>query len=388
MNWKATLFICIAILLIAALSVTGIFLSEPVAQRSSAVKETAMLVEVTQVERGAFFPTIVATGTVRAERQIVLSPRVAGEIETMAESFTPGGFVSSGEVLLEIDPADYEAALQQRKSELRQAVAELQMEQGRQDLARRDYEELQGTISAEYKTLVLREPQLDTARAAVESAEAAVRRAELDLERTRIRAPFDAHILSRDADVGSQVSTGQSLGQLVGIDTYWVEANLPVSDLRWINLPQDSGVTGSKARIRNRVAWPNGVFREGQVHRLIGALENQTRLARVLLTVSDPLAHQPESAGLPPLMVGSFVEVRIQGEAIADVVRLDRQFLRQNDTVWVNDAGSLEIRNVEVVFRDETYAYISAGLTEGEHVVTSNLATVVEGARLRLGDES
>lgn len=388
MNWKTTLIICIAILLLAGASVTGIFLTEPVAQRSSASKETAMLVEVTGVEEGTFRPAIVAMGTVRPEQEIVLSSRVGGEIVSMAESFTPGGFVEKGEVLLQIDPADYEATLLQRQSELRQAKADLQMELGRQELARRDYAEIEDTISSDYKNLVLREPQLDAARAMVESAEATVRRAELDLERTQIRAPFAAHILSRDADVGSQVAPGQSLGHLVGIETYWVEATVPVSDLRWIDFPDDTDSTGSAVRIRHRVAWPEDTFRAGEVHRLIGALENQTRLARVLLTVSDPLAHQPESAALPPLMMGSFVEARIVGKPLENVIRMDRDYLRQNDTVWLFDDGELRIRTVEIVFRDEDYVYISSGLNENDQVVTTNLSTVIDGSKLRLEGEA
>jgi RND family efflux transporter MFP subunit len=380
-----TLLICIGILLLAALTVGAIFLTEPTAQRTSASRQTAMLVDVTPVEHGTFRPTIVAMGSVRAEQEIVLSPRVGGEIVAIAESFTPGGFVEAGEVLLQIDPADFETTLLQRQSVLRQATAELEMELGRQDLAKRDYEQLEGTISDEYKTLVLREPQLDTARAGVEAAEAAVRQAQLDLERTRIRAPFAAHILSREANVGSQVAPGQPLGQLVGVESYWVEATVPVADLRWIDFPQDGGAPGAGARIRNRAAWPEDTFRTGRVHRLIGALENPTRLARVLLTVADPLAHEPGSAGLPPLMVGSFVEAQIEGKPIENVIRMDRDYLRQNDTVWVNAGGELRIRDVKVVFRDTAYAYIGAGLSADDSVVTTNLANVVEGAGLRLG---
>ena len=383
-----TLLICMAILLLAAVVVGAIFLTEPAAQRTSATRETAMLVEVTQVERGTFRPTIVAMGSVRAEQEIVLSPRVSGQIVAIAESFTPGGFVEEGEVLLQIDPADFEATLLQRQSELRQATAELDMELGRQDLAKRDYEQLEGTISDQYKTLVLREPQLDTARAGVEAAEAAVRQAQLDLERTRIRAPFAAHILSREANVGSQVAPGQPLGHLVGVASYWVEATVPVADLRWIDFPEGTGSPGAAARVRNRVAWPEDTFRAARVHRLIGALENPTRLARVLLTVADPLAHEPGSAGQPPLMVGSFVEARIEGKPIADVIRMNRDYLRQNDSVWVNEDGVLKIRAPEIVFRDADYAYIRAGLSEGDRVVTTNLATVLDGAPLRLEGES
>jgi len=384
LNWKKTVIVCTTILLVAAAAITVIFSTEPAAERSSARKQTAMLVEVSALEAGAFRPTITAMGTVRPEREIMLSPRVGGEIVALSKSFTPGGFVEQGEVLLQIDPADYEAALLQRQSELRQASADLELELGRQELARNDYEELKGTISSEYETLVLRAPQLNAARARVEAAQAAVRRAELDLERTRIRAPFAAHILSREANIGSQVSPGEPLGRLVGIQSYWVEATVPVAQLRWIEFPTGTEATGSSAQVRNRAAWPAKVFRQARVQQLIGALEEQTRLARVLLTVADPLAHEPGSAGLPPLMVGSYVEARIEGKPIENVIRMNRDFLRQNDTVWVNEGGVLRIRPVEVVFSDEGFVYIGSGLEENDPVVTTNLSSVFDGAALRL----
>ncbi len=391
MNWKLTLAICLGLLLLATLAVFGIFMTEPEAKRTSATRRSAMLVELAGVEQGTFRPAIVATGSVRPEQEISLSPRVSGQVLSLSSSFTPGGFVDKGEVLLQIDPADYETAVLQRRSELHQAEAELAMEIGRQEQARRDYEELKGSISERYRTLVLREPQLNAAQAVVESARAALRQAELDLERTRVRAPFDAHVLSRDAHVGSQVAPGQVLGQLVGVDAYWVEANVPVSSLRWIAVPRDSGASGddegARVELRNRTAWPQGVYREGRVDRLVGALESETRMARVLIRVEDPLA-QAGAAGRPPLIVGSFVEARIEGKPIDDVIRMERSYLRQNDTVWLMEDKQLRIVPVEVVFSDDSHVYIGAGLQVGAQVVTTNLATVVEGASLRVAGEA
>lgn len=384
MNWKTTIFICAVILLLAVAVVTAIFSTEPRAERSSASKQTAMLVDVTRVQRGDFRPVIVAMGTVRPEQEIMLSPRVGGEVVSISASFTPGGFVGEGETLLQIDPADYEANLLLRQSELRQASADLELELGRQQLAKQDYEELKGTISSEYETLVLRAPQLNAARARVEAAEANVRRAELDLERTRIRAPFAAHILSREANAGSQVAPGEPLGMLVGIKSYWVEVAVPVSSLQWIDFPQNPGSSVARARVRHRTAWPEDTFREAQVHSMIGALEDETRLARILLTVADPLAHEPGSSGLPPLMVGSYVESRIEGKLIEDAVRIPRDYLRQNDTVWINDNSVLRIRPLDIVFRDQDHVYVQQGLAESDLIVTTNLATVVDGSMLRM----
>lgn len=382
MNQKKTLILSFIILLVGASLTILIFNTEPTASQSGASVETAMLVDVIEVERRDHRPVIRATGTVEPSQDIMLSPRVEGEITEMSQNFTPGGFVEKGDLLLQIDPSDYENILLQRRSELRSAEANLTIEMGQQNVAEQDYALLDDSLSNESKALVLREPQLNTARAMVESAEAAVRQAELNLERTTIRAPFDAYILSRNANVGSQVSPGDQLGRLVGLDTYWISAMIPLSSLRWISVP-NNGDVGSEVRIRNRTSWDQDEYRTGQVFRLVGALEDQTRMASLLIAVEDPLSYRSENADEPRLMIGSFVESNIQANELEDVIRLSRDYVRQNDTVWVMEESRLRIHNVDVLFRDADYAYISGGLEDGDRVVTTNLSTVVDGSRLR-----
>jgi RND family efflux transporter MFP subunit len=321
------------------------------------------------------------TGTVRAARDITLRPRIEGEIVERSRSFTPGAMVRKGEVLLRIDPRDYEIALKRAKSDMRRAIADLQIERGRQDVARKDYQLLEESLSGENKALVLREPQLDSAKAAVASARASVERAELDLERTRIRAPFDARVLSREVNLGSQVSPGDGMARLVGTDTFWVEATVPLDKLAWLEVPEILGGRGSRVRIRNQGAWPPGTHRTGRLDRLVGTLEEETRMARVLVSVKDPLAR--ETSG-PALILGSYVRARIHGAEIRDVVRLDRDLLRKQDTVWVMDQGRLDVRAVDIALKDADHAYIESGLSGGERVVVSQLATVEEGKALRL----
>jgi len=380
MSTKKTLLICLAILVVAGGVTAFIFLTEPTATQAGATKETAMLVEVAEVQRGTFRPEIVATGTVQPSEDITLSPQVSGEIIRRTNAFIPGGFIKKGEVLLQIDPADYRNTLQLRKSDLQQAKAELAIEQGQQDVARQDYELVDDMVDIENTNLVLREPQLNSVKARVEAAEAAVRQAQLNLQRTTIRAPFDAHILSRNANLGSQVSVGDNLGRLVGMDEYWVVVTLPLSKLPYISVPTN-GQRGSEVRIRDPKAWKPDQYRTGYVYQLVGALEDQTRLARLLVSVPDPLAYQNDT--LPALMINSFVETHIQADSLADVVRLNRDYLRENQTVWVMEASELSIREIDVAFMDAQYAYINRGLKETDQVVTTNLSTVVDGSPLR-----
>ena len=388
MNKKTTLLISLAILAVGAVVTLIIFNTEPTAKRGGATKQTAMLVDVTEVHRGAYNPVIVAMGTVKPSQDITLSPRVRGEIVSRADDFVPGGYVSKGELLLQIDPSDYKNALQQRKSELQQARADLNVEMGRQNVAEKDYELIDETLSGENRDLVLRKPQLNAARSRVKSANAAVDQAQLELDRTSIEAPFNAHILNRNVNVGSQVSPGQNLGRLVGLDNYWVEATVPVSKLRWLSFPENHKSRGAEAKIRNRSAWPEEEFRRGYLYRLVGSLEDRTRMARVLINVPDPLAYKSDNKDLPVLMLGTYVEARIQAKEIPDVIRLKRDYVRKNEAVWVMEDGKLRIRDVKVLLRDARYAYIRDGLSEGDKVVTTNLSTVVDGAALRLESDT
>lgn len=383
MNWKKTTLICFLVLIIGGAVTTLIFSTEPTATRSGATQETAMLVDVKQVQQGTFHPTIKAMGTVEPAQDIMLGPRVSGEIISISQKFTPGGYVEKGDTLLQINPEDYENTLQQRKSELQQAASDLNLEMGRQEAALQEYLLYDDSLSKPNKARVLRKPQLKAARAQVQSAEATVEQARLNLKRTTIKAPFNAHILSQNVNVGSQVAAGENLGRLVGFNEYWVEATVPVSKLRWLSIPDD-GTQGSEVIVRNRTAWNEDEHRTGYVHKLIGSLEGQTRMARVLVSVPDPHAYHEDAADKPRLMIGSFVEASIKGKELSDVIRINRDYLRGNETVWVMQDGKLDIRNVDIVLQDATYAYISDGLTPDNQIVTTNLSSPTQDAPLRL----
>lgn len=397
-NTLRTLLICAVILAVAGGVTWTIFSTEPTAVRVEQTRESAMLVDAVRVLRGEYRPVIVAMGDVRAAEEVMLRPRVGGQVVERAPAFTPGATVAAGQVLLRIDPDDYENMLAMRVSELREAEAELAMEQGRRQVAEQEYrllgEDLPD-ISTGERALVLREPQQDAARARVASARAAVAQARLELERTEVRSPFAAQVLTREADLGSQLDAGDALGRLVGTATYWVRATVPLAALRWIEIPAPSesmedaatAYTGPVVQVRDRSAWAQDAYREGRIIELVGELQGTTRLAQLLVAVDAPVAREPR------LLLGSYVEARIPGRVISDVSRLARDYLRPDDTVWVytpaanGQGGELVIRQAEVVFRDATHAYIRDGLNDGDLVVTTNLATVAQGARLRLSGE-
>lgn len=374
-----TAIACLAIFGGSGAAIVVINQTEPTAQQINTKRKSAALVETLTVERGSYSPRLGVLGTVQAAQELTLSPRVSGQITELSAAFVPGGMVKKGERLLAIDPADFENALLISQSELEQAEASMAIEEGRQSLAKKELALLEGTIDNTNKSLVLRKPQFASIKAQVSAAKAAVDRAKLNLDRAIVTAPFDAQILSRSVNVGSQVSPGDELAQLVGVDEYWIMAAVPVRSLRWIRFP-DIDSEGSRVRLRNSDAWPPGAERYARVSRMIGALDSQSRLARVLVTVEDPLSTNSDA---PPLILGTLIETEIEGRPIENVVRLSREYVRDKDTVWIMEDEKLVIRQADVVFRDEQYAYIQAGLEDGDEVVMTTLATVANGVGLR-----
>jgi RND family efflux transporter MFP subunit len=297
----------------------------------------------------------------------------------MASTFHPGGYVLKGEPVVMLEREDFEHALAMQEAALQHAEAELAIEQGQRRVAKNEFQMMDEIIDEGSRDLVLREPQLQMARASVASAKAAVAQARLNLSRTRIAAPFDAQVLTREVNVGSQVSPGETLARLAGVDRYWVATTIKLKHLDSIQLPE--GVTpGATARIHHRNAWPKGVYRDGVVDALIGELESDTRMATLLVGVADPLATASDA---PALIIDSIVEVQVEGKALNNVVRLDRDYVRAGPAVWLYEEGKLAIRPVTIVTEDADFAYLSSGLENGDEVVTTSLATAAAGVHLK-----
>ncbi|HEX3033967.1 MAG TPA: efflux RND transporter periplasmic adaptor subunit [Thermodesulfobacteriota bacterium] len=366
----------------------GLIETSPKIQKQSPVRQ-ARLVEVQRVYLSNQQTAVHAMGTVLPSREVVLHPQVTGNVIAVSEEFIPGGRFKQGDVLVKIDPADYELAVRQRESDVAKAQSDLALEMGQQSIAEREYELLGEVIKEEDKDLVLRKPQLEKARSTLNAAKAALEQAKLNLERTAVKAPFDLMILTRDVNVGTQVTTSTTLATVVGTHEYWIEATVPVDELKWIAIPESGSETGSTVRVFNEAAWGREKFRTGSVIRLLGNLEEESRMARLLIKVEDPLALLPENKDKPALILDNFVRVEIEGIELESVVAVDREFVHNGNQVWImNDQNKLEIRTVDVVFSGQDKFYVKNGLKNGERLVTTLLSSPVEGMELRTDNDS
>lgn len=345
----------------------------------------AKVVQVTNVHNGDCTTTVTGDGVVVPAQQVTLRPQVVGKVVKLSADIVPGGIVREGQNLLEIDRRDYDVLVRQRQSDVARALRDLKVEQGNQAIAEQEYELLGEAVAEDDRELVLREPQLASAQAAQESAQAVLEKAQLDLSRCNIAAPFNAVVQERKIDLGATVSLNTDLVTLVGTDEAWIEVKVWIDQLKWLTIPRSADDTGSSVRIYNKRAWGADRFRTGRVLCLLGEVEKLGRLARVLVSIDDPFCLKPKNSSLPQLLMGSYISAEIEGRRLASVFEIARSHLRENQSVWVmSNEETLDIRPVKIGFSDADKVFVSEGLVDDEQLVVTDIAAPVQGMPLRL----
>jgi len=298
------------------------------------------------------------------------------------EAMRPGNNWGKAMKCAVIDPKDYELALAEVRANFEQARFEREVETGRQVIAKREWNSF-GKIDAtdEQRSLAQREPQLESALLSVKAAESALKKAELDLQRATLRAPFNAMVVAESVDLGQLVSPQMTVARLVGTDEYHVQVSVPVSSLRTIHASTED-TPGSLVTIIQRVG--NGTIeRDGEVIRQLPDLDPGGAMARILVRIKNPLG---EKGGLP-LLLGSFVDVAVRAQPIDDAIRVPRVALRNGRDVYVmNEEGLLEIREVEIAWSEPDAVLVTSGLEPDERVVISRIATAIPNMLLRTAE--
>lgn len=369
--------LCLALIGLGLLGTVLFIKTAPKAEKKRPPK-SATLVETVPLKQSDETVVLHLAGTLIPAQEIMLRPRVGGEILSVHPDFIEGGLLPQGSELLRIDPTDYELELANAESAHASAQFDYKRELGRQEVAQREWYLLKSDDATELEEeLALRKPNLAAIQARLKAAKAWEKRARLNLERTNIRAPFNALVLERLADLGSQAAPQNNLARLVGTDRFHVVTSVPLDRIDWISIP------GSAATIRSA----SGKTREGRVVRLLGNLEPQGRMARVLIEVDDPLCLQSGPAS-HRLLLGEYVQVEVQGSTLDQVFRIPRSALHNNREIWIAKEGHLDIRQVETLWRDARSVLLRNHLAENELLITSNLSAPIQGMKLNTGNSA
>lgn len=352
-------------------------LRKPPPQQPTAVRPP--IVEVLEVQVRELTLTVETQGTVQPRTQTVLTPEVPGRIVSVSPGFQAGGFFREGEVLLTLDPADYESAVARAEAEVARQGVLLAQEQARADQARADWESLG---RGEPNTLTLREPQLREALANLRSAEAALATARRNLDRTQVRAPYDGLVREKHADVGQFVSSNAPLGTIFATD--YAEVRLPLADddLAYLDLPTVFSAApgeGPAVTLEGRYGGKPRTW-QARIVRTEGTVDPTNRLVYAVARVEDPYKRQAGTDGRTPLPIGLFVEARIQGITLKNAIVLPRETLRNRDQLLVvTPANKIDLRTVEVFRAGARDVILIGGLESGERIATTALEYVTQG---------
>lgn len=322
-------------------------------------------------------------GTVQPLREINLVSQVDGKVIRVSPSLVNGGIFRKGDLLLQIDPVDYQLAVTLAKAKVKDAESALELAEEEAAAAKEEwrllYEENTEADRAP-PPLVAKEPQLAAARARLEAQQAELKKALLNLERTRLEAPFDGRVGEENVDIGQYVSPGQSLGVLYCTEAAEIMVPLEGEALYWFDVPgfTSSDESGSQATVHADMAGQELSW-EGRVVRSEGRLDERTRMIRVVVRVDQPYAKKP------PLVFGLFVRVDILGRKLNEAAFIPRSALHQDDVVWiVDEEDRLRFRKVDVARIQGDGAIIDGGLNNGERVVTTPLKAVTDGMMVRI----
>jgi RND family efflux transporter MFP subunit len=344
--------------------------------------DTARLVETITVTPDSLHFDVETYGTVMPRTETNMVAEVSGQVVKVAEAFAAGGFLQAGDLLMQIDPSDYETALLSAEANLASAKASLSQEQAQSEQARKDWERL--NPNREPNALVLRLPQLDGAKAAVRSAEADVLKARRDLERTYIRMPYDGLVKARAVDLGQYVTPGASVGEVFAVAVAEIRLPLTNDDLAFVDLPSvnDNGNSKPAVTLSAQVGHDE-VHWQGQIVRTEGVVDSNSRVIYAVAEVNDPYGLLG-SERIEPLKVGTFVSASITGRLAQNVVTVPRSILQPNNQLLIaNNDNKLEIRDVEVLRATPETAYVGSGLAAGEKVIITNIAAPIPGIALR-----
>ncbi|PLW82982.1 hypothetical protein CWI75_05990 [Kineobactrum sediminis] len=344
-------------------------------------------VDVVVAQKETIRIPVQAQGTVSPLQETSVMAEVEGRIVEVAADFTVGSFLQAGDILLRIDPRDYETRLARARAALKSAESTLMQEQGRADVARREWEKLPAGSqrSDEARDLYLRKPQLAEAQAQLQAASADVITAQDNLDRTIVRAPYAALIRAKHSELGQYVAPGSALADLFAVD--FAEVRLPIAQTRLPYLELPPLFNGDADEYH---AAPVDLYTDvggevyhwqGQLQRSEGVFDERSRVLFLVARVEDPYGVQ--TPGREPLRIGTFVTANITGKPISGLVALPRYVLRAGDMVPViDDNNRIRHRKITALRTGGDLVYISAGLDEGDLVILTTLDNALTGSEV------
>jgi len=346
-------------------------------------------VQVVTVKAQTIKIPVISRGTVIPRTSITLSSQVNGEIIKVSSNFVNGGFFDKGDILVEINPLEYELAIHTAEAQVASAKQQLARAKANASQALANLKGLGGNRVKTASAYARHEPQLAEANANLKAAKASHKIAKLNLKYTLITAPFDGRITKKHIDLGDYLSTGKAVSDIYAVD--FAEVRLPLSDRQlalldnsWlyqnnINIVDKTEVSLDVEFLGQHFNWPATIVRSE------GMVDQRDRLVYLVAQVKNPYQKDPEHPDRPPLAFGLYVDAVIEGREFDNIIEIPRTALRNNNLVWLaTKNNTIELKSVVLLHKGRQSVYVRTGLITGDRVITTPLDIVTQGMNIRI----
>lgn len=374
------------IIVLALLISTVIVKTKPQPEKKS-LEAAPLLVEVVKADQQSLNTKVFAQGKIKAALELSLPSEVSGKLVYKNPKLTKGGMVEAGELLARIDQTDYELRLAQKKAALARAQVDLAIESAKQQVALEEFtrRENKALLDAQSQSLAKREPYLAKARSDFLAAQKEVLKAEQDLGKTKILSPMKAWVSNSLVEENQIINAGQSLADLIGLDEFLAELNLPLSELSNIDLPSELKA-GSKVKLSLLSENKSDAHILGEVTMIAPKLGELAHMASVIVSIKNPLNLADGVLKGTPLLPGALVQAEIEGKNMENVWVIPRQALYDNNYVMTAKNDHALKKSIEIFRGEKDFVYIKNGLDADEILITTKISTLRDGSPIQLAN--
>jgi RND family efflux transporter MFP subunit len=361
------------LILAAAIGVAAVMIASRPPPVRTVAEPPALLVQVAEAKREMINFVVRSHGTVAPRTETTLVAEASGQIIDVSPGFVSGGFFQKGDVLIRIDPRNYESEVKRAQANLARANTQFATQATLQNIPQGSWESLRRSDPFDLR---LRKPQVQEAIASVQAAEADLDKARGDLDRTMIRAPYDGLVREKLADVGQYVNTGSQVATTYAIDV--AEIRLPVTqqDLQYLDMPKLVAGEPIEVTLRANLVGVEQSW-SAQVSRSEGVFDRESRVLYLVAQKDLPYSE-------PLLPLGTFVAAEIQGRSGGELFKIPRHSMQRGSTLWVvDDEALIYPREVVRAGQDNEYVYIASGLEEGERYCVTPIDNPLPGMKVR-----
>ncbi len=364
-------FLILIILIVGVGAAKALIETAPKPEKKS-LQVQAPLVEVKAFQYTNSRPSWQGGASVNATASVKLVTQVAGQIEHIPDTVIPGAFVKKGQQLAQIDKANYQLLVTQKKAMVTQAQASLDIEMAQVENSKNDYRLSGMQLKAAAKSLALREPQLASAKAVLASAKADLAKAQLDLKRTLLTMPFNGHVMKQLIGSGAYVNNASPIFEVVKSDAYRLEVKVPQ---KFIHILDTNHLVTINKLDSNEV-------RQGKILSILPQVDETDRQVRVLISIEDPLALRGAASAI---RYNDYVQVRLYGRTFDNVVQLKTDDLNGQPFIWVVDGQTqLQKRSVEVLYSGRVTTWARVTTHAGDQLLGSRLTLARIGMTVRV----